>query len=202
VVGTLKYKSQYVESSDMNSSDNSSKTEIGMNEVLSRNIETLLQKRRSEERRASIQQKVADAITRFAGSMPFVYIHAVFFGVWGIVNLGWTGLRPFDPSFVVLAMLASVEAIFLSTFILISQNRMGAIAETRADLDLQISLLSEHEVTRLLQLVSRIAEKLDIEEGSAPDLAQLKRDVAPEKVLDEIEEKAAATGGSSGLVGS
>jgi len=163
-----------------------------MNEVLSRNIETLLEKRRSAERRASIQEKLADAITRFVGSMPFVYIHAVFFAIWGIVNLGWTGLRPFDPSFVVLAMLASVEAIFLSTFILISQNRMSAIAQTRADLNLQISLLSEHEVTRLLQLVSRVAEKLDIGEGSAPDLAELKRDVEPEKVLDKIEQEAAA----------
>ena len=162
-----------------------------MNEVLSRNIETLLEKRRSAERRASIQEKLADAITRFVGSMPFVYIHAVFFAIWGIVNLGWTGLRPFDPSFVVLAMLASVEAIFLSTFILISQNRMSAIAQTRADLNLQISLLSEHEVTRLLQLVSRVAEKLDIGEGSAPDLAELKRDVEPEKVLDKIEQEAA-----------
>lgn len=172
--------------------NHSSNAESGINATLARNIETLLETRRREERRASIQQKVADAITRFAGSMPFVYIHTVFFGLWGIVNLGWVGLRPFDPSFVVLAMLASVEAIFLSTFILISQNRMSAIAETRADLDLQISLLSEHEITRLLQLVSRIAEKLAIEEGGAPDLAELKRDVAPEKVLDKIEEAASS----------
>jgi uncharacterized membrane protein len=56
---------------------------------------------------------------------------------------------------------------------------MRAIAETKADLDLQISLLSEHEITRLLQLVSHIAEKLDIGEGGAPDLAELKREVAP-----------------------
>ena len=157
-----------------------------------RTIETLLEKRRREERRASTQHKVADAITRFAGSMPFVYIHAAFFGLWAIVNLGWVALRPFDPSFVVLAMLASVEAIFLSTFILISQNRMSAIAETRADLDLHISLLSEHEITRLLQLVSRIAEHLNMAEGSAPDLVDLKQDVAPEKVLEKIEQEAGA----------
>ncbi|HEY4783435.1 MAG TPA: hypothetical protein VIH54_16575, partial [Chthoniobacterales bacterium] len=60
-----------------------------MNAVLTRNIQTLLEKRRSEERSASIQQKMADAITRFSGSIPFVYIHAAFFGVWVIVNLGW-----------------------------------------------------------------------------------------------------------------
>jgi uncharacterized membrane protein len=85
--------------------------------------------------------------------MAFVYFNAVLFGCWLLINLGWLGLRPFDPSFVVLAMLASVDAIFLSTFILISQNRIRAMAEKRADLDLQISLLAEHEITQGLQLV-------------------------------------------------
>ena len=80
--------------------------------------------------------------------MRFVYLHLALFGGWIIVNLGLIpGLRPFDPSFVVLAMVASVEAIFLSTFVLISQNRMAAAADRRADLDLQVSLLAEHEIT-------------------------------------------------------
>jgi uncharacterized membrane protein len=166
-----------------------------MNEVLARNIQTLLEKRRSEERKASLEQKLADAITRFSGSMPFVYFHGVFFGCWILLNLGWVGLRPFDPSFVVLAMIASVEAIFLSTFILISQNRMSAIAEKRADLDLHISLLAEHEITRILQLVSQVAKHVGIGEGNMPELAELKRDVAPEKVLDRIEEETARNSG-------
>ena len=63
--------------------------EPGMNEVLARNIRTLLEKRRAEERKASIEQKVADAITRFTGSMPFVYLHAVFFGLWILIILRW-----------------------------------------------------------------------------------------------------------------
>lgn len=165
-----------------------------MNEVLARNIQTLLDKRRAEERRASLEQKLADAITRFTGSMPFVYLHAGFFGLWILINLGWlagVGLRPFDPSFVVLAMIASVEAIFLSTFILISQNRMNASAERRADLDLHISLLAEHEITKILQLVSQLAERAGIHEGNSPELAEFKRDVAPEKVLATIEQRAA-----------
>ena len=166
----------------------------GMNEVLARNIQTLLDKRRAEERQASLEQKLADAITRFTGSMPFVYLHAVLFGLWILINLGWlagVGLRPFDPSFVVLAMVASVEAIFLSTFILISQNRMNASAERRADLDLHISLLAEHEITKILQLVSQLAERAGIREGTSPDLDELKRDVAPEKVLDTLEQRSA-----------
>ena len=166
----------------------------GMNEVLARNIQTLLDKRRAEERQASLEQKLADAITRFTGSMPFVYLHAGFFGLWILINLGWlagVGLRPFDPSFVVLAMIASVEAIFLSTFILISQNRMNAAAERRADLDLHISLLAEHEITKILQLVSQLAERAGIREGTSPALDELKRDVAPEKVLDTLEQRSA-----------
>jgi uncharacterized membrane protein len=171
------------------STDESPSVEPGLNEILSRNIETLLAQRKRQERRASVQQKVVDAITAFAGSMPFVYVNAGVFAAWSAINLGWMGLRPFDPSFVVLATVASVEAIFLSTFVLISQNRMSTAAAQRADLDLQISLLAEHEITRVLQLVARIAEKLGLEEGSAAELAELKRDIAPDKVLEKIEKE-------------
>lgn len=122
--------------------------------------------------------------------MLFVYLHLALFGSWIVVNLGWTPVRPFDPSFVVLAVVASVEAIFLSTFILISQNRMAALADKRADLDLQVSLLAEHEVTRVLSLIAAIARKMDIEEAGDPELNELARDVAPEEVLDKMEETA------------
>jgi uncharacterized membrane protein len=84
-------------------------------------------------------------------------------------------------------MMASVEAIFLSTFILISQNRMSALAERRAELDLQVSLLAEHEITKLVQLVSEIAERLDVAHEARRDSEELKRTVAPEAVLDAIE---------------
>jgi uncharacterized membrane protein len=88
---------------------------------------------------------------------------------------------------VVLAMMASVEAIFLSTFILISQNRMSALAEQRAELDLQVGLLAEHEITKLVQLVSAIAERLDVGHEARRDIEELKRTVAPEAVLDAIQ---------------
>jgi uncharacterized membrane protein len=91
----------------------------------------------------------------------------------------------FDPSFVILAMVTSVEAIFLSTFILISQNRMAAAADKRADLDLQINLLSEHEVTKLIALVSLIADRMGIRTEVDREVDELKQDVAPEAVLDE-----------------
>ncbi len=161
--------------------------ESGMNEVLVRNIKTLLEKRRQEERGSSAEQKAADAITRFVGSMPFVYIHAVIFAIWTVINVGWLPLPRFDATFVILGTSASVEAIFLSTFILISQNRMSFLSERRADLDLQVSLLSEHEVTRLIQLVSQIGEKIGVDGSTSRELDELKQDVHPEKVLDRIE---------------
>ena len=160
----------------------------GLSTVLARNIHSLQERRQREEAQASVQEKIADAITRFTGSMPFVYIHLAAFGFWIVANLGWVpGVPRWDESFVVLAMIASVEAIFLSTFVLISQNRMQAAADKRADLDLQISLLAEHEVTKLAALVSEIAERLGVETEVDDELREIKRDVAPEAVLDEID---------------
>ncbi|HEX2092865.1 MAG TPA: DUF1003 domain-containing protein [Longimicrobiaceae bacterium] len=157
--------------------------------VVERNIHALLTRRREEERAKSLQNRVADRITRFTGSMIFVYIHLIVFGLWIAVNLEWIpGVPRFDPTFVVLAMAASVEAIFLSTFVLISQNRMAALADKRADLDLQVSLLAEHEVTQLITLIRAIAERLGVEEAGDPELSELEKDVAPEKVMDRLEE--------------
>jgi uncharacterized membrane protein len=160
----------------------------GLSTVLARNIHSLQERRQREEAQASVQEKIADAITRFTGSMPFVYIHLAAFGFWIVANLGWVpGVPRWDESFVVLAMIASVEAIFLSTFVLISQNRMQAAADKRADLDLQISLLAEHEVTKLAALVSEIGKRLGVETEVDDELREIKRDVAPEAVLDEID---------------
>jgi uncharacterized membrane protein len=155
--------------------------------VVERNIRALLARQQQEDRRKTASERVADAVTRFTGSMVFVYIHLALFGGWIAVNLGATPLPRFDPSFVVLAMAASVEAIFLSTFVLISQNRMQAVADKRADLDLQVSLLAEHEITQLVALVTQMAKRMGIEEAHDPELRELAQDVAPEKVLDEME---------------
>jgi uncharacterized membrane protein len=160
----------------------------GLSPVLERNIRALQVRRQREEKEASVEERVADVITRFTGSMRFVYLHLAFFGFWIVANLGWVpGVTAWDPSFVVLAMIASVEAIFLSTFVLISQNRMAAAADKRADLDMQISLLAEHEVTRLVTLVSGITDRMGVKTEADADLEEITQDVAPEAVLDELE---------------
>jgi uncharacterized membrane protein len=162
----------------------------GLGSVLERNIRALQERRAREEAAANFQERIAAKITRFTGSMGFVYLHLAAFGLWIAVNLGlMPGLPQFDPSFVILAMAASVEAIFLSTFVLISQNRMAAAADKRAELDLQISLLAEHETTKLVTLVSAIAERMDVKTKVDAEVQELKQDVAPDLVLDEIEER-------------
>jgi uncharacterized membrane protein len=160
----------------------------GLSPVLERNIRALQLRREREERKATLEERLAEAITRFTGSMRFVYLHLAIVGFWVVANLGWVpGVPAWDPSFVILAMVASVEAIFLSTFVLISQNRMAAAADRRADLDLQISLLAEHEVTRLITLVAGIADRMGVKTAADADLEEVTLDVSPDAVLDEIE---------------
>jgi uncharacterized membrane protein len=158
-----------------------------LNSALQRNIAALTARRQAEDAAATPQERLAGAITRFTGSMRFVYFHAAAYVFWIIANLGWIpGIPTWDPTFVVLAMIASVEAIFLSTFILISQNRMAAASDRRAELDLQVSLLSEHEITKLVEMVAGIAERLQV--APPGEVEELKRNVAPEAVLDALEQ--------------
>ena len=159
----------------------------GMAMVVERNIRTLLARHHQEERHVKWQDRLAGRITCFTGSMRFVCLHLVLFGLWIVVNLPGVPLPHFDPTYVGLAMAASVEGIFLSTFILITQNRMAAQAQKRADLDLQITLLAEHEITRLIILTDAIAEHLGIKPVQDPELEELAQDVAPEQVLDTME---------------
>ncbi len=155
--------------------------------VVERNIESLLARRRAEQRRQSREEKAAEWIGRFAGSMRFVYLHLAVFGAWALWNSGLLPVPLFDESFVKLATFASVEAIFISTFVLITQNRMATAADRRADLDLQVSLLAEHEITRLVRLVDELAARAGVEGSRTQDLGELKADVDPGKVLDQLE---------------
>jgi uncharacterized membrane protein len=91
------------------------------------------------------QDRVSDAITAFSGSMQFIYIHAVWFAVWIAFNEGWFGRSAvWDPfPFGLLTMIVSLEAIFLSTFVMISQNRQAAREKIRADLDFETNIRAE-----------------------------------------------------------
>jgi uncharacterized membrane protein len=162
-----------------------------MLEVIDRNITTMVELRHDEEHRKSVQDRAADILTAFSGNMIFVYLHVVWFTFWIVANLGLLPIKPFDPfPFGLLTLVVSLEAIFLSTFVLISQNRAGEVADKRADLDLQIDLLAEHKVTHLIRVVAAIADHLGVDTSIVPELGQLESDVAPKQVLDEIQYRA------------
>jgi uncharacterized membrane protein len=171
-----------------NTSSNSAR-EGGETNVIDRNIDELLKRRAEEDRSLTLQDRISDTITRFSGSMAFVYIHLSIFAMWVAINKSWLAIMPpWDPSLVILAMAASVEAIFISTFVLISQNKMAARAEKRAELNLHISLLAEHETTKLIALIAAIADHLGIStELADEEIKELKENVSPETVLKKME---------------
>jgi uncharacterized membrane protein len=158
--------------------------------IVERNIEAIDEYRREAEEARTFRDRIADLVTRFSGSIPFIYFHVLWFGIWILANLGIGGLRAFDPfPFGLLTTIVSLEAIFLSTFVLVSQNRQAAIAERRAELDLQFDLLAEYEVTRILKLMDAMAKKMDLKEGDKEEIKELKKDVKPEAVLQELDKK-------------
>jgi uncharacterized membrane protein len=142
----------------------SAKSNPALASVIERNIAALIERRRREETDIGWQARLADAATRLIGNMVFIYLHLFWFGSWVAINAGLVPLiRPWDPSFAILGTVASVEAIFLSTFILIRQNRMADADRKHADLDLQVSLLAEHEVTKVIAIVTAIADHLGLD---------------------------------------
>ena len=158
-----------------------------LSKVIEKNIRTIIHLRTKAANERSLQGRIADAITSFSGRMIFAYVHIVWFGVWILLNTGWFGLRAFDPfPYGLLTMIVSLEAIFLSTFVLISQNRLSEETERRADLDLHIGLLTEHELTRVLQMLDAIQDKLGIVDHANSELADLEMETKPEDVLAEI----------------
>ncbi len=119
---------------------------------------------RELEKLKTLQDKIADKITTFAGSMKFVYAHSLWFGLWVLINLGLLGAGlQFDKfPFGLLTLIVSLEAIFLSTFVMISQNIQASAAEVRSELDYQTNIKAEKEIDVVMKTLQRVAEKQDI----------------------------------------
>lgn len=159
-----------------------------LSKIIERNIRTIIRLRLQAANKRNLQDRIADSITSFSGHIVFVYVHLVWFGAWIVLNTGRMGVHPFDPfPYGLLTMVVSLEAIFLSTFVLISQNRLSEESEYRTNLNLQIALLTEHEVTRVLQMLDAIQEKMGIDNDEDSELADLEMETKPEDVLTEIE---------------
>jgi uncharacterized membrane protein len=159
-----------------------------LSDVVERNIRTILKIRARSAHDRSLQERLADGITSFSGRMAFVYFHCGWFGLWLLLNTGQFGVRPFDPyPYGLLTMIVSLEAIFLSTFVLISQSRLSEESDRRADLDLHVGLLTETELTRVLKMLHMIHTKLGIRTTDVDELADLELTTNVEDVLAEIE---------------
>jgi uncharacterized membrane protein len=113
----------------------------------------------------SLGDRVGDAISRVAGTLLFAVFHVVAVAVWMLANTRQIpGIEPFDPyPFSLLALLVSMEAVLLTTFVLMSQNRQNKQADHRAHLHLQIGLLAEQETTKIIQMLHQICQHLGIE---------------------------------------
>jgi uncharacterized membrane protein len=152
------------------------------------NIATIARIEEQFERRRTFADRVADRIGDFSGSLAFVFTHALLIALWILINLRLLPVvRPWDPfPFVLLGAMVSVEAIFLSTFVLIKQSRMSRRAEERAHLDLQINLLAEREMTLVLQMLQGICTTLGVR-TPGDQLAELSAETPVEAVASELQ---------------
>lgn len=155
-----------------------------LEDLTQRNIDTIaaLELAMRDERTAS--DRVADSIAGFCGSMTFVWVHVVSFGLWMVINTV-PGIRHIDPlPFSFLTLVVSLEAIFLTTFVLISQNHQGRTAERRNHLDLQINLLAEQETSKILDMLGTIMQHMGIKPDH--DAATLQEATRPETLVKQI----------------
>lgn len=153
----------------------------------------------SQRARRTLSQRICDTITCAAGEPWFATAHGVWFGGWTLFNSGWIpGIHPFDPfPFAFLTMIVSLEAIFLSLAILMSQSLENRQNDDRAKLDLQINLLAEREATKILELLRAICKKQGMPEAEDPELLDLLRPTEADHVLDELEKQRPDQGAES-----
>ena len=155
-------------------------------DIAEKNIRAIYEREQNELDKASRLQKAVHQVAKFSGTIEFAIINAVFFAVWIVCNLT---IWKFDPyPFVLLTLIVSLEAIFLSTIVMISQNELARHAEMRHQLDLQVNLLAEQENTAMAKVLIEIAKKLDIPSAKLSELKAMTENTDPEEVLEKIAE--------------
>jgi uncharacterized membrane protein len=156
--------------------------------VLEENIRTILKVRQEALGKRSFEQRISDKITETVGHISFLYVHIVLILVYILINTGILGIKPFDPyPFPLLIGIITIEVLFITTFILISQNREKELADQRADLDLQMSLLNQNELSQVLKMLDAIQDKLGIPNDEDFELRKMEERILPTDVLIEME---------------
>lgn len=161
----------------------------GSIQAVEENVEAIKSWDRRVMLKRTATQRVSDSITRVASSGGSMIAHCAWFTSWIAINLGALGVQPFDPfPFPLLTMIVSLEAIFLALFVLASQNRLGKQADLRANLDLQIDLLVEREMTAVLQLLNDIARHLNVDTHvTSETVADLIQKTDVQTLADEVD---------------
>jgi uncharacterized membrane protein len=153
-----------------------------------KNIETVANLEQESLRDRSLSERISDAIAGFAGTLAFFIVHVAGFALWAAVNSGRISfIRPFDPyPYAFLTMAVSLEGVLVATFVLIKQNRMSRRAERRDHLMLQVDLLAERELTKLLQMQRLICAHLGLEQGARDAEAE---ELSAETPVDALAEE-------------
>jgi len=158
-------------------------------ELTEQNIDKVAKLEQAARAQRTSVDRLAESIANFCGSMAFVWVHVIWFGGWILLN-SIPGVRHVDPfPFTFLTLIVSLEAIFLSTFILINQNLETRVSERRSHLDLQLNMLSEQENTKMITILRAIAEKVGADLSHDPHLEALSEETLPEKLAEQIEAK-------------
>jgi len=155
-------------------------------EQTEKNIRAIYEREKSERDQTPVSHRVANAIGDFVGTALFAGLNLLFFAVWMGLNLT---ILKFDPyPFILLLMIVSLEAIFLSIVVLISQNEMAKQQDRRNLLDLQVNLLTEQESTELIRVILLMARKMGIDQAELMALDAMSEDTSPEEVLQKIDD--------------
>jgi len=142
----------------------------------------------------SAMEVLADRMIGFASATPFLVIHAIIFILWIYWNLPFSGLPKFDPyPFGMLTTIVSLEAIFLSIFVLMTQSRESKIGELREELTLQVNLRMEEEITKTLHLVAGLYSRLGLVLADDPELKAMLEPLDPKKMENDLAEQISAS---------
>jgi uncharacterized membrane protein len=142
---------------------------------------------RSALERRSLAARLGDLVASHAGRMWFIGLHLLWFAGWIAMNHGPAGGHAFDPyPFSLLTMIVSLESIFLSLFILMSQNRSGREADDRNRLDLQINLLAEDENTKILLMLQALCKHHKLSIGDDPEITAMAQRTEVEDLVSDL----------------
>jgi uncharacterized membrane protein len=154
-----------------------------------RNIRTICDLEKAALAKRSLSARIGDVIANQAGKMWFIILHLIWFAIWIALNAQSRVTATFDPfPYSLLTTIVSLESIFLSLFILMSQNRSGLQADQRNHLDLQINLLSEDENTKMIQMLQALCKHHKLPIGGDPEIIAMARRTELQNVLAELKD--------------